>query len=143
MTKIRLKQDKLARAHELPKVYEVLENILSFCPIIGTTSTTHSVGKYLSVLLYLVTQNGYSLKDYFDAASRINRILPHALENGDYMLASLDVVSLFTNVPLKKTINISIKRIYNEKQITKLPSKHTLKKVVLDTCKKSSVFCQQ
>ena len=102
---------KLAQAHGLPKIHKLFENIPSFCPIIDTTGTTHySVGKYLSELLNPLTHNDYSLKDSFDAATRIRRILPQVRENNDYMFALL-----FTNVPLKKTVNIILKRIYNEK----------------------------
>ena len=44
--KIRPKSAKLARAHGLPKIHKLFKNIPSFCPIIGTTGTTHySVGK--------------------------------------------------------------------------------------------------
>ena len=107
--KIRPKSAKLARAHGLPKIHKLFENIPSFRPIIDTTGTTHySVGKYLSELLNPLTHNDYSLKDSFDAATRIRRILPQVRENDDYMFISLDVASL------KKTVNIILKRIYNE-----------------------------
>ena len=47
--KIRIKSAKLTRAHGLPKIHKVFENIPSFRPIIDTTGTTdYSVGKYLS-----------------------------------------------------------------------------------------------
>ena len=103
--------------------------------MIDTTGTTHySVGKYLSELLNPLTHNDYSLKDSFDAATRIRRILPQVRENDDYMFISLDVASLFTNVPLKKTVNIILKGIYNEKQIPTPLSKRSLKKLILDIC---------
>ena len=35
-----------------------------------------------------------------------------------YKLVSFDVKSLFTNVPLDKTIDIILKRIYNKREIT-------------------------
>ena len=54
------------------------------------------------------------------------------------MFISLDVASLFTNVPLKKTVNIILKRIYNEKQIPTSLSKRSLKKLILDTCQKTA-----
>ena len=55
------------------------------------------------------------------------------------MFISLDVASLFTNMSLKKTVNIILKhRIYNEKQIpTSLP-KRSLKNLMLDTCQKTA-----
>ena len=114
--KIRTKFAKLARAQGLPKIHKLFQIVPSFRPIIDTTGTTHySVGKYLSELLNPLTHNDYSLKDSFDAATRISRILPQIRENDDYMFISLDVASLYTNVPLKKTVNIILKRIYYEK----------------------------
>lgn len=59
--------------------------------------------KYLSELLNPLTQNEYSLRDSFDAASRINSILPLVQENEEYIFISLGVVSLFINVRLRKT----------------------------------------
>ena len=34
-----------------------------------------------------------------------------------YVMVSLDVVSLFTNVPLDKTIDIILRKIYKEKKV--------------------------
>ena len=54
------------------------------------------------------------------------------------MFIPLDVASLYTNVPLKKTVNIILKRIYNEKKIPTSLSKRSLKKLSLDTCQKTA-----
>ena len=35
----------------------------------------------------------------------------------EYVFLSLDVVSVFTNVPLKKTVDIILKRIYTGREI--------------------------
>ena len=48
-----------------------------------------------------------------------------------------DVKSLFTNVPLKKTINIILDRIYNKNEINTTLKKRTLKKLLLDCCTKT------
>ena len=55
------------------------------------------------------------------------------------MFISLDVVSLFTNVPLRKTMNIILKWVYNEKLINTLLSKLSLKKSILETCQKMAL----
>ena len=55
------------------------------------------------------------------------------------MFVSLDVVSLFTNVPLKKTVDIILKRIYTGKEITTTLTKRSLKKLILDTCQKTAL----
>ena len=54
------------------------------------------------------------------------------------MFVSLDVVSLFTNVPLCKTVDIILKQVYSEKLINTL-SKHSFKKLILDTCQKTAL----
>ena len=51
----------------------------------------------------------------------------------------LFVVSLFTNVPLRKTANIIPKRVYNEKLINTSLSKRSLKKLILDICQKTAL----
>ena len=66
-------------------------------------------------MLNPLTQNDYSLKGTFDAANRIKNIPKDLLNNNEYALISLDVVSLFTNVPLKRTVNIILDRIYKHK----------------------------
>ena len=121
---IRPKHAKIARAHGLPKVHKAFDDIPFLRPIIDTICTTHSsVGKYLSEVLYPLTQNQFSLKDLFDAANRINSILPEVKNCNDLVFVSLDVVSLFTNFPLKKTVNIILKRVYNKKEISTTLSK--------------------
>ena len=44
---------------------------------------------------------------------------------------------MFTNVPLRKTVNIILDRVYNQKLIKTTLSKKILKKLTLDTCQKT------
>ena len=89
------------------------------------TNTPHyNVGKFLSNLLHPLTLNDYSLADSFDAVPQINNIPKHLFREG-YQFVSFDVVSLFTNVPLSRTVQTILDRIYNEKLIdTKLQKTH-------------------
>ena len=115
------------------------DHIPPFRPIIDTTGSTHyGVGKYITELLSPLTQNAYSLKDSFDAVERINNIPRDLLDNDEYTLISLDVVSLFTNVPLLTTVNIILDRVYKQKLIKTTLKKSTLKKLILDTCRKTA-----
>ena len=135
---IRPKNAKPARAHGLAKVHKEFSNISKFRPIIDTTGTTHClVGKYLASLLNSLTINESSLKDSFDAANRIKGIPQKLFENG-YEYISCDVESLFTNVPIKRTVDTILKRIYEDKLVSKNLKKHTLKKLILDTCTKTA-----
>ena len=54
------------------------------------------------------------------------------------MFVSFDVISLFTNVPLKKTINTILDRVYQQKLVTTSLSRSVLKKLILDTCTKTA-----
>ena len=97
----------------------------------------YQVGKYLSELFTPLTANEYTIKDSFDAVTRIKNI-PQELFDEGYRFVSFDVVSLFTNVPLQKTINIILKKVYEEKVINTTIKKNTMRKLIKDTCKKTA-----
>ena len=100
------------RAHGLRKIHKTFTTLLPFCPIIDTTGTTHYlIRKYISSLLNPLTLNVYTLKDSFDAANKIRAIPPELFDQG-YTFVSFDVTSLFTNVPLSRTIKIILDRVY-------------------------------
>ena len=99
-----------------------------FRPIIDTTGTPHyNVGKFLA----------NSLRDSFHAVSEIKSI-PKELFSEGYRLVSFDVVSLFTNVPLTKTVKIILDRVFEEKLVATTFLKRTLKKLILDSCTKTA-----
>ena len=56
-----------------------------------------------------------------------------------YKMASFDVKSLFTNVPLEKTIEITLKRIYECKKIKTSISKKEMKQLLM-LCTKNVHF---
>lgn len=136
-TKLKPRNAKPARAHLLPKIHKEFNNLPKFRPIIDTTGTTHSsVGKFLSQLLSPLTTNDFTLKDSYDAANRIRSIPSELFQEHRYV--SFDVESLFTNVPLNRTINIILKRVYTDKMISTNLQAKTLKKLIIDTCTKTS-----
>ena len=69
----------------------------------------------------------------------IHKIPPELFDQG-YRHFSFDVTSFFTNVPLNKTINIILKRIYKEKLVNTKLRKNTLKKLRKDCCIKTAFF---
>ena len=95
--------------------YQILEDhqdMPTFAPIVDTTSTPHySITKYLSSLFNIIAINNYYVKDSFDAAKCIQAIPPR-LFNLRYKFISFDVTSLFTNVLLKRIVNIILKGMY-------------------------------
>ena len=115
--------------------------VTKFRPIIDTTGTAHySVGKFISELLQPLTLNKFTLKDTFDAANRIQAISPTLFAEG-YEFVSFDVESLFTNVPLQRTLKIIIDRIYNKTLVKTKLKKSTLPKLIRDTCTKTVFSC--
>ena len=113
------------RAHGLPKTHKKFDTLPTFRPIIDTTNTPHyNVGKFLSSLLNPLTLNAHSLSDSFDAVTYINNIPRHLFQEG-YQFLSFDVESLFTNVPLRRTVNIFLDRIYKDELITNTFKKRT------------------
>ena len=55
-----------------------------------------------------------------------------------YRFASFDDVSLFTNVPLQKSIYTIFKKVYVKKVINTTIKKNTIRKLLKDTCKKTA-----
>ena len=88
-------------------------------------------------MLQPLTINDYTLKDSFDAANKIKSVPSEMFEEG-YQFVSFDVESLFTNVPLNKTINIILDRIYRQKLLKTNLKKRTMKKLLLDSCTKTA-----
>ena len=102
---MRPKNGKLARTHGLPKIHKEYSNIPKFRPIVDTIRTPHySTGKFLMNLLNVLAMNKFTLKDSFDAVNKIKNILRHLFDDG-YNYVSSDMESLFTNVPIKRTID--------------------------------------
>ena len=131
---MRPKNAKPARASGLPKIHKDFDILPPFRPIIDTTGTPHYLtAQFFANLLKSLTENQFTFKDSFDAARKIDQI-PKELFDISYMYVSFDVESLFTNVPLKKTINIILKRIFNDKLISTNLKKRSLKKLILDAC---------
>ena len=60
----------------------------------------------------------------------------YIFENG-YQYVSFDVEPLLTNVPIKLTVYIILRRIYQYRVISTNLKKRTLKKLILGTCTKN------
>ena len=120
------------RAHGMPKIHKTYTDIPLFRPIVDTTTTPHyNVGKFLSSLLNPLTINEYHLTDSFEAVSAIKAIPQNLFDEG-FRFVSFDIESLFTNVPLKRTLNLVLKRVFTDGLIDTTLSKRTLKKLLLD-----------
>ena len=86
--------------------------------------------------------NEFSLKDSFDDTKCIQNIPDELFEKG-HRFVSFDVKSLFTNVPLTKTIDIILNRVYDQKLIETKLKRRSMKKLISDVCKKTTFSFNQ
>ena len=83
---------------------------------------TYKWDKFFVPLLRDLTSNEYTLKDSFEFAKVICE------QNSDLYMASLDVDSLFTNVPLDETIGICTQNYLKMRALFKVLTKKKLLK---------------
>ena len=86
----------LCRGHK-----EIIDNYLPFRSILSAINTpTFKLAKFLVPILKSLTSNEYTVKDSFVFAEEIVE------QDSQFFMGSLDVDSLFTNIPLEETIDI-------------------------------------
>ena len=73
---------------------------------IGTP--TYKIAKFLVPILSCLTINEFTVKDSFSFAKEIVE------QDSNFYMGSVDVDSLFTNIPLEEAINICTESIYDQ-----------------------------
>ena len=124
-----------ARLYGLPKVHKPLtDGLPKYRPIISQIgSPTYKIAKYLLDFVKPFTTNEYTVKDTFEFVSMLDG-KDHRL-----VMGSLDVESLFTNIPLDETINIVTEKVFDKKVKVKGISKRDFKRL-LEIATKGTVF---
>ena len=98
-------------------------------PIISQfTSPTYEISKQLDSLIKKYLPQGKMLKSSTEFVSLLSSITPQG------NIYSLDVESLFTNVPVERTINIIIDKVYHHPVISPPPMNKRVLKELLKTC---------
>ena len=112
--------------YELSKVHKKLvEGSPPLRPILSALKTpAYKLAKFLVPLLSFVTVNEYSVKDSFHFSSEILE------QNSSLYMGSLDVDSLFTNIPLEETIDICVNGLFKDVDTFKGFSKNEFKKLL-------------
>ena len=88
---------------------EAKNGLPPFRPILLVIGTpTYKLAKYLLPFLTPLTQNEYTVTDSFHFAEEICK------QDPNLYMASLHADSLFTNIPLDETIDISIDSLYKD-----------------------------
>ena len=88
----------------------VFDGCSAFQPILSAIGTpTYKIAKFLVPMLKDLTSSEYSVKDSFDFSKETPQ------QNFDCFMASLDINSLFTNIPMDETINICSNESFDKK----------------------------
>ena len=95
---------------EIQKVDKpVVDKIPKFRPILSVINTPgYNFAKFLIPLLEPLTHNEFTVKDFFSFAKEITKC------DSSIFMASRDVETLFTNIPLKETINNCCSDFHNK-----------------------------
>ena len=102
LKRLTIRNSTLCKAYFLPKIHK---NGTPLRPIISATgSATYGLSNFIANILSvsLLNDTDYNVSDSFDFVDKIRDV---AVPTG-YSLVSLDVVSLFTNVPLDLVLDI-------------------------------------
>ena len=89
----------------LPKVHKPEVPLRPILSAIGTHN--YNISKFLVPILAPITMSEFCVKDSFSFAKELSEITIH-----DGVMASFDVKSLFTNIPLNETIEICISNLF-------------------------------
>ena len=90
------------------------EKVHKLRPFVSNLNTaTYQLAGYLAKILSLLTRWQYTVK----SSNKFVNVIKQQVIPSSYKLVSFDVKSLFTNVPLYRTIDIILKRIYDKHQI--------------------------
>ena len=101
-------------------------NCPSLRPILSATGTpTYDLAKFLVPILKPLTENEYTVHDSFSFANDVRKL------SSKNLMASLDVESLFTNIPLEETIDNIINDLYLSTEKVHNFEKHELKQLLM------------
>ena len=104
----------------------VKDNCPSLRPILsGTGTPTYDLAKFLFPILKPLTKNEYTVHDSFSFANDVRKL------SSKNLMASLDVESLFTNIPLVEVIDNIINDLYLSAEKVHNFEKHELKQLLM------------
>ena len=102
----------MTKIHKIPVNGNI--DYLPIRPIVSNINTAmYNLAKYLTKLLAPLRESEYIIKS---AKDFIGKVKSKQVPNG-YQMVSFDVKSLFTNVPLDRTIDIVLRRIYDQHEL--------------------------
>ncbi|XP_033105188.1 uncharacterized protein LOC117107595 [Anneissia japonica] len=116
-----------ARIYGLPKMHKKRKEDGS-PPIVSIGTHNYNIAKYLSELIKPCIPTEFSTKDTFSFVKEVRN-----LNMKNKCMVSFDVESLFTNIPLKKTIELAVNTIICHSQELKTSNENLTKLLLLAT----------
>ena len=117
-----------AKTHKLSNIEDVNVEELKFRPIIDQTGTfTYNCSNIIAEYLKPLCRNEYGIKDT-QCFPDMLRDLPPLSNDEEYL--SYDVDSLFTNFPIKETIDYILEKIYVNRKMKPICSKLIFKQLL-------------
>ena len=88
----------------------VTDGLPSFKPSLSAINTpTYKLAKFLAPMLEPLTTNEYTIKDSFTFAEELQSF------DSKLVMASFDIESLFTNIPLQETIDLCVENLFQDR----------------------------
>ena len=97
--------------YDLDKVHRIVKDGLpSFRPILSAIGTpTYKLAKFLVPILESLTTNEYTIKASFTFAEELQSF------HSKLVMASFDIESLFTDIPLQETIDVWVENLFQDR----------------------------
>jgi len=132
-SRLRVSGSKPGIMYGLPKIHK--RNV-PLRPILSTIGTSnYDISKFLVNLLSPICNSEYSIKDSFSFAREISQF-----RNDNYVMASFDVSSLFTSIPISETIEIILSKLYSSDQSVYSNLNRKDFRKLLELCTKDNIF---
>ena len=123
----------LAKVHKI-----VTDGLPSFRPILSAISTpTYKLAKFLVPMLEPLTTNEYTIKDSFTFAKELQSF------DSKLGMASFDIESLFTNIPLQETIDLCVENLFQDRTHVDNLSKDSFRELLTRTMSESLILFDQ
>ena len=120
----------LCKVHKKPDELNRLPPLRQIILAIGACS--YSLAKFFVPILKEFTINEYTVKDSFSFSNEIRN------KSTSLYIASFDIQSLFTNIPLDETIDICLELLFNKKRKVKGMLKKYVTKLLMCAVKSST-----
>ena len=98
----------------LPKIHKMSIPLRPILSSIGTCG--YKIAKFLVPILEPITSNQFTVRDSFTFATEISKFK----DSNKYVMASFDIKSLFTNIPLDEAINIATESLFPQNDVSLL-----------------------